>query len=154
MKKLFILFIFLFCLMFLKAPFSLCFISQNYNATHTFYTTQSLQNENFNIVQNGNGFLIYAKSKDATQILTKLSTKNIQGESFCFDGNFGDVKNILKSLNAKVIKKECFNDFLVIYANSPKLGKYVYINLKKVNVQIVIKKEKIIIGTPIILGSY
>ena len=140
--------------MFLKSPFSLSALSQNYNATHTFYATESLNSNTANIIQNGNGFLISTNSQNAKKVLSELNSQNIQGESFCFDGTFCDVQKILYSLNAQIVKKECFDDFQVFYAHSPKISKYILMNFKKVNMQIVLKNNKITVGSPIILGSY
>ena len=154
MKKILILFVFLFCLIFLKTPFSLCFLSQNYDATHTFYATQNVQNQNATVIQNGNGFLISTNSQNATEILADINAHNIQGESFCFNGNADDAQNILHSLNAKIMTQECFEDFKVFYAYSPKLEKYVLINLQKINIQIAMKNGKITVGSPIILGGF
>ena len=154
MKKFLILLVVFGCLMFLKTPFSLSYLSQNYNATHSFYATQNIQTQNTQTIQNGNGYIISTNATNAPNILNKLDKNHIDGESFCIYGTSTDALQILHSLGAVIIKEESFDDFKIIYAHSPKIHNYVLIGNKKINIQIALKNNKITVGTPLILGSY
>lgn len=154
MKKFFALFLIFFCLLFVKSPFSLSTLSQNYDATHTFYSTQKVEDENMSVIKNGNGFLISTNSQNAAKIKKKMQASNLQGESFCFDGSHAKVFEILYRANAKILFEEHFENFHIIYAHTKKIHKFVLINSEKINLQIAYKNEKITVGTPLILGSY
>ena len=65
-----------------------------------------------------------------------------------------DISNVLKNLQIKISKSELQNENTHIFGFSPLFEKSVFIGGKKCNMHIVIQKEHIIIGYPIILGSY
>ena len=137
-----------------KTPFDLCEISQSFHSTHIFYSSKSQNVLNAEIIQNGNGFLICCDEQNTKIVNKNLNKSYIQGESFCFDGNIADITKILKKLNAKIITTENFENLKIIYAYSYKLQKFIFVDGKKVNVQICLNENKITVGTPLILGSY
>ena len=154
MKKIFILIVAFFCLIVMKSPFSLSKLSQNYLGEHTFYSTQKTNQKETNITKNGNGYLISTNSQNAKNVFQNLEKEKLHGESFRLSGTEKDIPKLLHSLCAKTVKEERFDDFLILYANSPKIANYVVVNNKKVNIQIAYKNKVITVGTPIILGSY
>ena len=154
MKKIIALFFALVCLLFVKTPFSLTTLSSEFLAEHSFYTTENTNVLNAKTVKNGNGFVVTCQAKHAKNILNNLNNDKIQGESFCFKGQFDDAFKILSSLNAKIVFEEKFDEFSVFYAYSPKLDNIIYIDSKKINIQIAYKNETITVGTPVILGSF
>ena len=70
-----------------------------------------------------------------------------------FDKNF-NYKNLLDSLDCKFICEESLDDVKSIYFYSKSLSKFEIIKGEKVNLQIAISKDEIVIGTPIIYGGY
>jgi len=77
----------------------------------------------------------------------------IVGESITLQ-NY-EVGKILDDLNAKLIKTECLNDGTnVMYAYSDLIKKQVECGSSKVNLQIAIKEDCVIVGWPLILGSF
>ncbi len=61
---------------------------------------------------------------------------------------------ILAKCRAKVVQVEVVGDIIIYYAYSSKLGQGVNIDGKRVNLQIATDKNKIKIGSPLIMGSY
>ena len=153
MKKFILLTIFIFSLILLDSPYSLSALSKSYDGTHTFYCSENFFCNDAQTTKNGNGYLICVNTKKAEKLKEQLKN-NCQGESFCFVGDYQDLTSILKKLNAQTIKEETFDDFCVIYGFSPKLKSYIYIDNQKVNVQIALNKNKITVGSPLILGSF
>jgi len=153
MKKFILLSTFLICLVVLNSPYSLSALSKNYDGTHTFYCSQQAFKGEAQTTKNGNGYLISVDTHTAEAFEKTLNSK-YQGESFCFFGSKNDLNQVLKKLNAKVVKKEVFDDLFVVYGFSPKLKNYILMESQKVNVQIALNKNKITVGTPLILGSF
>lgn len=137
-----------------KTQFNLSELSQSFHSNHIFYSSKNQNVLNAEIIQNGNGFLICSNEQNVKIVNNNLNKSYIQGESFSFDGSFEDIKIILKKLNTKIIKTESFESLKIFYAYSHKLQKYIFVDGKKVNVQICLNGKKITIGTPLILGSY
>lgn len=72
----------------------------------------------------------------------------------CFSGDFLEVKNIIKTLNLKKVFSENFENYFVYYGFSSSWSKYKLLKNKKVNFQIVLNKNNITIGYPMIYSSY
>ncbi|MBR1925820.1 MAG: YwmB family TATA-box binding protein [Clostridia bacterium] len=153
MKKFILLATFLICLVVLNSPYSLSYFSKSYDGTHTFYCPEIVFNADAQIAKNGNGYLISVCTQNAGAF-EKTLNNNYQGESFCFLGDENNLLEVLKKLNAKIVKKEVFDNLLVVYGFSPKLKNYILMKNQKVNVQIALNKNKITVGTPLILGSF
>lgn len=154
MKKLVALFFVCLSLIFLQSPLSLTNISKNFNGTHSFFTTQKVSDENSSIIKNGNGYLISCESCYSPKLLSKLNLSQLSGESFCFNGTLKDIADILKSLEAQIVKTENNSSIYIIYAYSPKIFKSVFVENQKVNIQIAKKQELTTVGSPLILGSF
>lgn len=77
-----------------------------------------------------------------------------RGASVRFCGSQDDIDAFLKKTNAAVVKKESVFGAEIIYAYSRRFSKDVQIDGKNVNLQIAKRGGEIIIGTPLILGSY
>lgn len=141
-------------LLLIQSPFSLSNLSNNFDATHNFFTTQETNFQNTATTKNGNGYIISCDSKISQSISQKLFKSKLLGESFEFYGNKNDVNKILRQLEAKVLKTENFENFCIIYAYSPKICESITQNKQKINLQIAIKNNKIKVGTPLILDSF
>ena len=141
-------------LLFLKSPFSLSSLSQNFSGTHTFYSAKEIEDDNINVVINGNGFLINCSTEYAKSFSKRLNQKFVKGESFSFVGEDNDVCKLLKMLDGVVKKVECFDDIKVFYVYAPKISQFIDVDGQKINVQIAKNKGVITVGTPLILGSF
>ena len=65
-----------------------------------------------------------------------------------------DLASILARYSANVIKEEEFLGGVSYYCYSPKLEGGIMIDGEVVNLQIAIKKDSVVLGTPIIFGGY
>lgn len=64
------------------------------------------------------------------------------------------IEEILHILNAKIVRSESFLSRDIYYCYSQDNNNFVVENGKKINYQISIKKDVVVIGSPLILGSY
>lgn len=80
-------------------------------------------------------------------------SENVIGESVVLK-NY-EVGDVIKKLNAKVVKTESLEDgTIVIYAITNLIQEKVQVSGENVNLQIATKDEITVIGWPLILGSY
>ena len=78
---------------------------------------------------------------------------NIIGESIVLK-NY-EVDQILRTLKARFIQSECLDcGIVVIYAISPLVNKNVTVGDFLVNLQIAIRENDVVVGWPLILGSF
>lgn len=61
---------------------------------------------------------------------------------------------LLGCLKAQVVKVERVGDITLYYAYSHRMSNGVYVDGKKVNVQIAVTDSAITLGSPLIMGSY
>lgn len=77
-----------------------------------------------------------------------------EGQCVRFDGSDLDVEKIIKRLRVEKVYEQELSGIFVIYGYSPRLGEGVYLDGKKVNIQIAKRGETVTVGTPLIKGSY
>lgn len=65
-----------------------------------------------------------------------------------------NVEELFKKLKADVILTEDMGDFVVIDAYTPYFSDCVYLQNKKVNMQLVIKENQVVVGFPMLLTGY
>lgn len=87
-------------------------------------------------------------------IKEKLVSKDVSGESIKFIGDDKDIDYILDNLNVQIVEEQDFANIRTIYGYSARLGQGVKVSGNKINIQIAKRGATIIIGTPLILGSY
>ena len=141
-------------LLFLQNSYSLSSVSASYEGTYTFYTLENFEDEQVEVIQCGNGFLVSCDNQVATEIYTELDKELLQGESFCFDGDLQDIYQLLYKLNVTETSIEQVEDIYIIYGYSSMLGNSVEVDGEKINIQIALREDIITVGTPLILGSY
>lgn len=102
---------------------------------------------------------VYTKTCDVdNNILPNITIDNNSnsaiGESMFFDNV--EISNILNKLNAKVIFSEYISsrNLTLLYCQSPKIRKSVLVKNKQINLQIVLADDYVVIGWPLILGSF
>lgn len=138
-----------------KRAVLLCAVQNIDYAKYYFYTSVKVeQTENLNaeVLDNGIGSIVICSAVDSEKIKQKV--ENITGESITFYAEPSSVEKSLNLLNADVVTYEEIGNMRLIYAYTNKIGNYVRVNNQKVNLQLVYKSGIMIIGTPLILGSY
>ena len=89
------------------------------------------------------------------QSLTIFDLPYVEGEQVRYDIKSEDfLQNTLESLAAVVLWTEEVDGVTSYYAKSDRLSKSVLISGALVNLHIAIKENEIVVGTPIIFGSY
>ena len=136
MKKLFIIFILIMVLYYAHL--------KNKNFTLTDYFVGKYSNYSTNSINGTDLGFCYMNNEPSPSTI---------GESVVC--NNLELSSAIKTLNATILKKEHLScGTVVLYAFSPLINKSVELNNSKVNLQIAIKENEIIIGWPLILGSF
>lgn len=116
------------------------------------YYSYNIDFENEKTYKNGIGMYIAPTKDNALKYLTET---NFDGFEFATNLN---PLNILEILNAKIVKKQKIminnQEKTIIYACTNKFNKFVNIDGKKVNVQILVSSFENKVGLPLLLGSY
>ncbi len=110
--------------------------------------------ENSTIIDNGNSYIIKTNINNAKNV--KGKSNYILGESVRFKSTINGVEKLIKFYDANVVKTECVENIVCVYAFSEKLStkKFIEIDNQKINLQIAFSNNFLTIGTPIILGDY
>lgn len=132
---------------------------KNYNnATFCYvYSSNKIDDRNKKLNQVFANLKTIKNSKKTFLYFNKIKNNFFEEPDYmqvCFSGSFFDVKNIIKDLNLKKVYSENFEKYFVYYGFSPSWSKYKLLKNKKVNFQIVLNKNNITIGYPMIYGSY
>lgn len=101
-------------------------------------------------IVNGGGYIIQTNAKDGKYILDTLN--NINGFSLVINSNYDKLKELLK--NVRILKIEEVAENKVVYAYLPELINFCMVDGKKVNLQIAYNEQRVILGSPLILGSF
>lgn len=109
-----------------------------------FYFTNFEDVKNFEYQNNGVGYFI---SSNDYKILLE---KNYDG--FCFKTKL-NLKEIQSILNFKIVSTQNL-DNKIIYAFSPQMQKYGKNKNFDVNLQLVVFEDYVLVGFPVLLGSY
>lgn len=116
------------------------------------YYSSNIDFENEKTYKNGIGIYIVPTKDNAIKYLAET---NFDGFEFATNLN---PLNILEILNAKIVKKQKIminnQEKTIIYACTNKFNKFVNIDGKKVNVQILVSSFENKVGLPLLLGSY
>ena len=107
-----------------------------YSSTVTIYAKNGSFDDGISVVERGSYF----------------STDKIYGESAVIEGF--SVDEIFKEFNATVIKVEKVDDITCYYGYSKRLPYEIKLFNDKVNLHVAVDGDKIILGTPLIFGSF
>jgi|GEM_PF-1133150 hypothetical protein len=157
MKKL-LLFVFVIILITVTNTSNTAFVAlkaHKPNAVYSFYVAGDVPVEsNYYVINNaGLGSIVNCNMQSSTKVKSKLS--NIVGESVTFNAPIKEVFSLIEFYNADIIKTEHINESIyTIYASSNSFKKCIFVDNKKVNLQIAYSNGVITVGTPIILGNY
>lgn len=85
---------------------------------------------------------------------TKARLKNIKGESLSYQTDESEFERLISKYNIKVTFTEEAGKIKSAYGFSNKFNNFLYIDGKKINVQISYDNGYITIGTPVIFGGF
>ena len=101
------------------------------------------------IVQCGDKDFVYLSPTEAKKCLKKYQTYSLQ-----FNLENVTLQELLKLLAGKVLFCQALEDLEIYYCYTPFEQNCVYMDGKKVNMQVAISDEKIVAGFPLILTGY
>lgn len=85
----------------------------------------------------------------------KKQLKSIEAVSIVINNcQISDLQQYLKKLNAKVVLVQELDEIYCLYAFSPLINTKITVDKQIINVQLVFCNNSIIIGSPLIIGSY
>ena len=113
-----------------------------------FCTTQTQPSLSYNNVKNGNGCVYFCQYTDQDFLLNQLN--NVEGITYVLHGDYSLFCDLKNKLNVDCIENTL--DSCVGYSDYFNMS--TFYNGKKVNVQMCFSKDKIFVGTPLILGCY
>jgi len=106
--------------------------------------------ENVNIQKNGEGYIVETDIKNALEVSNNIVGCN--GFSLKINKNEENIENFINQI--EIIGQEIVSNIKIIYGYVCGLVNSIYIDGKKVNIEIAENGDFITIGSPIILGSY
>ena len=128
------------------------FLSLEKSAKIELFVTNISASLNEDFIKNGEAYVVHTNNLKLEDTLKNVS--GVYGVSYLFEGGVEDyegLKNKVKVQNVQESENIC-----TFYGFLSGFDKFTYIDGKKVNVQIAYNSEnsRLIIGFPIILGSY
>jgi len=115
------------------------------------YSTEWVENDLITNTTNlGFSYIYHLKSHNAAEV-RKLFTK-IDGESITL--NNISKTTVLKKLGYKIVANSNIDNIKITYAYSPRGKTFIKDGAQKINLQIAKNKDTLIVGWPVILGSY
>ena len=118
-----------------------CFILSNTNINRELFCKEKF-------LQTGDKIFVYPTTENIKKF---FSTNYLYFECIVHNSN---INNLQKNLKFKVLKTEQYENKTVYYSYSTQLGKEVYFNGIKINLQIVKMNNSFKIGHPMIYSSY
>ncbi|MDE6189472.1 MAG: hypothetical protein K2G37_04225 [Clostridia bacterium] len=79
---------------------------------------------------------------------------NTLGVAYIYPKESAEVDDLIDKFSAKIYYSQDLEDGITYYGYCKNLGKSVEIDGKEINIQIVSNKDNIIVGFPLIMGSY
>lgn len=120
--------------------------------TIIFYVKENISLEYAQSAISGMGYRVEVPAEYAEDARKRLT--GILGESIEITGDISKAEKALKKLRARELYREKIDGILFINAYSGLLRGGVVVEGQKINLQIAVKDEgKLIIGTPLIIGS-
>ena len=122
--------------------------------TYTFYTTDSITEiPNATIINNGTASIVSCLNENALDV--RKSICNLLGESVSIKNPspkcISDVKNFI---DKKVKFTEEIDGTKISYAYDSTLQHFIIVDDQKINIQVAQSKDCLVIGYPLILGSF
>ena len=105
-------------------------------------------------------YTLYVNSNSSNAIMVDLSDNsyplvfNKTGESVCFESSDFELQTLLNKYSAKLIFTEKIEDGICYYAFSPKIKYQKIVNGSKINLHVFIGEGRVVLGAPVIFGSF
>lgn len=101
----------------------------------------------------GDTYMSSCKSDKIIELMQ--NTSNLLAMQYSINGDYDDMKKLMRTNNVAVVDSETVGDTYIIYGLSDRAtGRNVSILGKQVNIQLAIRNNTITVGTPLIMGSY
>lgn len=125
-------------------------ILQGYSGECEFYCQNIKKYSNFitNVTQSGQYLFVSSNLSSAKKVYNDL--ENVKG----FKITFNDKDIDLSNLNIKFLESEIVENMQIKYGFSNYFKRSIFMKGKKINVQIAVREDSLILGTPLILSSY
>lgn len=135
-----------------SSTFCYIFNAENKSIKENLY----ISNNDIKCIKNGSKEFVYFKNINILKYFQNNAEMSDNLEYMQVQSKLtqGDVKNILKTLNAKILLQEKYNNNSIIYCYTPVWQNFKILNGLKVNLQIVFNSELSTIGHPMIYGSF
>lgn len=119
----------------------------------TFFVSKPSYFEGCKTTQSGIGYEIICSGEIARKIRNEL--KVIEGERADCVGDIYTAKEIIRKAHAEIILTQKLDNMTIYYCYSNRIKGYVEDGRNRINLQIAVRDDnKVIVGIPIILGSY
>lgn len=149
-------FVFISGLLFLgaSAPKQLAFevLFKDFDYKVNFYSLTELDEEDLKTVNAGNFYIITSSKEKEKEIEAKLDV--IIGKSYELENAGFDLDKFISKYRFEIKIIQNLENSEVWYLYSNKLNGEIAVNGKIINLQIAVKENSIIAGSPVILGSY
>ena len=123
-------------------------VFKSFNGTIQIHTTIFKNVPHSEVIENGKGYIISSSIKNIDVLLNSFDESDIKGYTFFLKTN--DIQSVTKKLGLQYSISN--QNEIVAYSNIVPMS--IYINNIVYNTQIIQKDEEVIIGFPVILGSY
>ncbi len=80
--------------------------------------------------------------------------RGVKGESVTLSAKGFELESILSDFGARVVFTENLSNATVYYAYSPKIKSQKTVRGEKINLQVAISGERVVLGAPLIFGSF
>ncbi len=119
----------------------------------TFYIYSNSKTDILNAesTPNGNGQILKVDKENLKSVLDKLVS--VGGESVVINSNIS-LTQIVNKLKLKVVDVCNYNNGVIVTGYSPKLPESLYSNSDKVNIQVYISGDYVVIGYPLIMQGF
>ena len=124
------------------------------NVTYSFYTTScNFEFSNASVVKNGNSAIVTCSGENAFDVKSQIT--NLLGESIKIERpTQSALSKIDGYINKFLLFTEVLNGTSISYAYDPSLANFVVVDGNKVNLQVAKTDFCVVVGHPLILGSF
>ncbi len=128
------------------------FFDLNLSFTAELFVTDISNNIKGEVIKNGEGYIVKANENSFNAIMNEVG--GIYGVTFIFDEQFSTYESLKEDVKIQNIQED--DNYCTFYGYITGQDKFLFLNGKKVNIQVAYDdiQGKLIVGYPIILGSY
>ncbi len=154
MKKLLLLMIVAFFLLNIKvfSTYSVWEYNFSDNATAYISCSKQINSNNYDCVKNGNEFIYTLKFCEVKNFVN--NSDSVLGITVKESSQNFEIYNFIEFFDCDVVKVNETENYIELLLYSKELNNYAVVENRKVNTQIIIKKDVIKIGYPVILQSF